>query len=444
MLLPVRKLFLAMMIPFAAGAAVNPVDQTLTENHADWEGHTLSVTRNFHSNRASSGMFGKGWCSLWETKLTPGDTTTEFNLCGDGNYVRFTKAQSWKAADPAYQLVNKGNGYEVVAGFRNRYHFDKTGRLTGAQLDDKNYAITYDGKNIKTIAAGTERVEFQFTNNKLASMKTSAGMVSYTFEGDYLKSVSSGGKVLYQYTHNKHGQLIEVTVSGRKREYTYSGKTIDRIKFGQCKEDIDVKAGKADRTVVVEKSCPSGTEKKTFTVTGTSRTTNLKLKTTRPTGITEREWKNGRLVTERGPAGLLKYEYDKYGAIKQMTMPGWNLVVNERASGYPRKVTIKSAGVAGNQAVQLNWQSGRLLAVNSKALSFQIKEGAHQTSFSGPDFDLTMTEKSGENMISGHVMKQKFAPFITGGDIGKMQPAQLDAMGLMTSLTFLKDRLESL
>lgn len=429
---------LALSIPHAASALVNPLDQSLSEIHEDYAGKSLALIRNFHSARTVAGIFGKGWCSVWETKLKRETNSASFNYCGDGKVVRFKKQLKWTSDNPYYHFIEQNDGAMVQVGFRNQYVFDKVGRLVSMKLGNQQTKLDYGGEKLKKVQTPQEKLEFFYgADGKLEKVATTGGKeIRYKFQKDYLKSVESGKIVLFRYEHNAHGQLEKVAVGDKTRSYDYKGKGVARIKFENCVETLNKNGG----VIAAEKNCDGRREVKSYAVTGVSRATSITVKETKGKEVRERTWEQGRLKTDRSPASNAKFEYDKDGFVKEMSVNGWRLKVEQRIAGVPQRVSILPAGEKKADVVSLQWSQGSLTAVKSKTLKFTISERDGQTSFTGLSFKLV---KAG-NKVSGQWMGEKIAPFEMGLDLKAYSNPQLEALATLGSLVAMKERVESL
>lgn len=219
-------------------------------------GFDLRVQRYYNSRAVFNGMFGYGWCTDFESTLTP---TPEGNLryqeCGAGQEIIYTRGKS--DAKEVEETINKIIAYakktnrsatpESLEHLRGQLRDDAEARIRlGAQAEIKppevkegvEYAadtlevekiVRKGDLYVRTVADGTTQ-KFN-TNGKLVVMQDKNGnYLKLIWNGDQLKEVidNSARKLGFQHYPNK--RVKDITGPGTlKATYTYQGEDLSKV-----------------------------------------------------------------------------------------------------------------------------------------------------------------------------------------------------------------------
>jgi YD repeat-containing protein len=262
-----------------AGAYVNPIDQSLSVSHTDASGKSLKISRNFNSMRTKAGIFGSGWCSIWESSLKLKATGAEFNFCGMGKTIGFSnRGGRWISADTAYRFNADAKGYSVQMGFRDSFYFDKSGRLQSIQADATRFNISYAGGKIAIIEGAGEKAVFTFAGDRVATIQIGGETAAYTYAKENLTGVKRSSATAFAYSYNSHGQLTKIRGAQGSDElkYEYKGRAIASVEWKDCEEIISPNSSKPVTAVEVKKICKGKPpEIRTFAIKGVSRESGL-------------------------------------------------------------------------------------------------------------------------------------------------------------------------
>ncbi|MEU7900279.1 RHS repeat-associated core domain-containing protein [Nonomuraea sp. NPDC049152] len=187
--------------PIAGNYTTTAVDAQVTV-----AGPPLSVVRTYNSADArTNGIFGAGWSTPWDMKITAEGTTASVTdllvTYPSGRRVRFAnKGNGTYQPPPGMHDVLAdvaGGGWRLMDKASTSYHFDAAGRLL--KITDRRgraQSLHYgsDGKISKVFAVGGRGLHLTWQGDRVATVSTDPvdgkGLTwTYTYTGDNLTSV---------------------------------------------------------------------------------------------------------------------------------------------------------------------------------------------------------------------------------------------------------------
>jgi len=176
----------------------------------------LNLHRFYNSMTATPaamaiGVFGAGWSSLLDVRLSGTGTGTEAVIAhlADGATIGFERseeaAESWSTTDRRdHRLAESGDGWALRTGptGERRWVFDADGVLIGWQAAASWVSVERDdaGRVARFVSDRSDRsVAVDWVGGRIAAVTTDDGRrVDYTYEGDVLTSATSGsGRIDY-------------------------------------------------------------------------------------------------------------------------------------------------------------------------------------------------------------------------------------------------------
>lgn len=153
------------------------------------------LTRHFNSQSSHQGLFGLGWCSNIETKLSQIDNATlEINYCGDGQILTFNKYNSttWQNKNNPIDTITKtASGWErkptsqsietynlkngllskiSTSDFSINFQYDLSIRQITIEQDQNIYTLVLNQKNLVTSIKELPQIKYQYDAfNKIIS-----------------------------------------------------------------------------------------------------------------------------------------------------------------------------------------------------------------------------------------------------------------------------------
>ncbi|MBT2655351.1 RHS repeat protein [Bacillus sp. ISL-18] len=193
------------------GGIVNAFTGNLSLSETDFEldgrGPDVTINRTYNSQDTGTGLFGKGWYSNLEQKVTEQANGDVLFTDDDKTIHRFRKVATNQYEAPLgvyLELTKDGNGFYLKDKDQSITSFDTTGKLT-SEKDDNGNKITY-----------------QYTSGKLTSITDASGrIISLQYQTDgFISNVTYETRVV-SYTYNT-GNLTEVkTPENRIDKYGY-------------------------------------------------------------------------------------------------------------------------------------------------------------------------------------------------------------------------------
>jgi YD repeat-containing protein len=218
-------LSISLLIPLNAGAIVDMENLNFTDSWTDLSYSssfdTLNVKRTYNSRSLFDGMFGFGWCSDFETKLTaePGYRIVR-KECGAGVETSYYLAGEYTKSLTGLQST-KGSAF-----------FDTGLRSPSQSKDKRTYNVNVS--ELSTDAISEHRVE---SGNvvRLNSYYTRSGSISdmqrIFFDGELF--VLEAGRKVYRYSLNGFLKSVTDLGTGVLKEYSYVAVRLVRIKVSR-------------------------------------------------------------------------------------------------------------------------------------------------------------------------------------------------------------------
>jgi RHS repeat-associated protein len=176
----------------------------------------FTLTRVYSSSNTSSGLFGNGWASTLDLKVTATDAgatvraedgaQADFTREGDGSYRRPAGIRS--------NLKKTADGWELTTPEQVIHRFDGAGRYLSAK-NKRGYGITlnYTGAALSSVtdAAGRKvAIEYRQDLGFITKVTLPDGrFTNYDYEGGRLRSFQSAISQTTQYRYD-NGRLREV------------------------------------------------------------------------------------------------------------------------------------------------------------------------------------------------------------------------------------------
>lgn len=252
----VALLFISFLVYFSGGIRVaQSVVDTRTGNFAESfidvdfvdSGSALKLTRSYQSRVEYMGMFGKGWCSNFETKLTVlMPSVIRIAECGAGKEVMYKLdaanigTEKARLIDRIIQMVRsmrpdlkdeyfvalakemRGNRY-LVEAFAERLGVKQLPGVRNAYRDPWRNTLTFDGREYKRILL--DRTETFDLAGKLTRIAYLGGeILTLNYDTRRLVRIESsmGGSILLS-TDKKTGKITAARMSDYKAiTYTYT------------------------------------------------------------------------------------------------------------------------------------------------------------------------------------------------------------------------------
>jgi YD repeat-containing protein len=213
-------LLVAFIFPSLASALVDMRNANFSDPWIHMEvsgsGYDMSVRTTYNSRTLYNGHFGFGWCSSFETKLTPNpDGTLLLTECGAGDEITFYP-QNFKKTDVkgvVDQIIDnmKKSGGRFTAKYYNdladQLFNDPKKRSEMAQ----QYKVALDLKEGSIFKANLKSVD-AITFKKDQYVRNLADSTSQIFDkdGKMIRQLDKNGNFL-SYTYNDKGQIEKVS-----------------------------------------------------------------------------------------------------------------------------------------------------------------------------------------------------------------------------------------
>jgi hypothetical protein len=441
---------LSIGVSLCAHANVNPVDESLSVMHSEPLGGTLAVARNYHSRRTNVGIFGKGWCTMWESRLNKKADKFEFSYCGAGKTVSFSKAGGkWDTTDLGYHLTQVSNVNVVNLAGGDQFFFNADGKLQKTLIDGQETKAVYEAAQLVELQKGTEHFFFNYSADMklVTGIKSSiGGTARYTYRKNQLSEVALANGPLYIYSYNSSGLLTNWNESGVKNSAEYKNGKVKSIAFGDCEETITSSGSGTRRTVSAKKECKGmPSETRMITIQGTDRTTGLEVKESGQGQEEGRSWRQGLLVEREKNREKVEYNYNSQGVIQELKAQGWSLHVDNRQGVKPSLLTFRRGKQDRAPArVRLEWQSGGLKTLDFSGDVVHYKESLNSISLTSKDFSLNLSDIPSGNKVWGKFKGQNIVPFEMGQPLAEISQTQANAASTIENYNKWKELVESL
>ncbi|GAA1283915.1 LamG-like jellyroll fold domain-containing protein [Saccharothrix xinjiangensis] len=183
-------------------------------------GPELRLVRTYNSlDPRRDGMFGPGWSTRYDMKVTPDDDGSGNVVVTypDGRQVRFGRNTDGTFAAPfgrVARLTAESAGWKLLDLSGATYQFSPNGRLTRiTDSANRSVVLTYDtgtGRLLKAQVSNSQtntsgrHLTFGWTGNRVTSVKADGTTWTYAYTGDLLTSACGLGCTTYRYATGSH------------------------------------------------------------------------------------------------------------------------------------------------------------------------------------------------------------------------------------------------
>lgn len=202
------------------GKPINLTNGNMYLQHTDYVGQglseNLSLVRTYNSQSAQYGMFGLGWSTPFEERLTVTDSLHIAMASADGSTVFYSRSADTDATYFPYMPVsdkssvdlNADGAYTLYLKSGDKRVFNATGALTSIVDRNENATtLTYgDGSHLTSVTSPTGRTLTINYNDlgKITSIQDALGVVAtYTYDSltGELVRVTYGDDSQYRYSY---------------------------------------------------------------------------------------------------------------------------------------------------------------------------------------------------------------------------------------------------
>ncbi|MCB0348211.1 MAG: RHS repeat protein, partial [Bdellovibrionales bacterium] len=213
-------LLITLMFPSLAYALVDMRNANFSDPWIHMEvagsGYDMSVRTTYNSRTLYNGDFGFGWCSSFETKLTPNpDGTLLLTECGAGDEITFYP-QNFKKADVKGVVDQIIEGMKKSGGrFTAKYYNDLSDQLFNdpkkrAEMAAQ-YKVAVDLKEGSIFKANLKSVDaIKFVKGQYVRSLPDATIQNFDKNGKMVRQLDRNGNYL-TYTYNSKGQIEKVS-----------------------------------------------------------------------------------------------------------------------------------------------------------------------------------------------------------------------------------------
>ena len=203
--------------PAFVGYSVDPVNTLIgnyiyqyTDLKLQTPRQNLTLERFYNGQSSAVGLFGLGWSTLFDTRLTVVD-----NLLLDGVQLRYpdgrtvnfpAQGDGFGHASTVFDtLAHEGSGYLLTRTDQTHFHFDDHGRLIRVEDPSAN------------------AIELTYQGNQLAQIRAAGRTITLTSDASgRVTSLSAPGNITLTYAYDADGRLTSVTdATGATVHYRY-------------------------------------------------------------------------------------------------------------------------------------------------------------------------------------------------------------------------------
>ena len=317
------------------GGQVNALNGNLILTEEDFSisgrGNSINLVRTYNTFSQEIGLFGKGWISSFEDRLTEIPEKDEIHwIESDGKQNIFKKKGNMYEAPPGLfsEIKKDNNTYVKTEEDKSKTIYSKTGKLL-KEIDKNNNTIEYsynEKDNITKIkdASGREiQISYQ-TNDLIDNIQLpNSKKISFSYDesGRLIESKSARGKT-YGYGYNEQDQLISLFEPKHTKEIPQETKYIYEDK--KLKEIIDPVKKKTQLTFNEKEHITTLTnERGKKTAYYYSKAGNPEKVVEDSEGLkltTSYQYESNNLIKEINPKGQSEtYTYDSEGNILTFT-----------------------------------------------------------------------------------------------------------------------------
>ncbi|MBC1801551.1 RHS repeat protein [Listeria booriae] len=196
------------------GGEVNATNGNFLFSETDFElegrGPSINISRTFNSQNDQVGLFGKGWTSTLETRVSEQPNGDVILFESDNKTQLFTKNDTkYEAPAGVYSELSKtANGFLLVEQDKSEVAFNAAGQLL-SEKDQNGNTLTYT-----------------YTSGKLTSMKDASGRTvsfGYASGGAQITKVSGPESRDVTFSYDAQKQLtMSTTPRGKQYRYGYT------------------------------------------------------------------------------------------------------------------------------------------------------------------------------------------------------------------------------
>ena len=223
------------------GKPVNVTNGNMYVQQTDYSlpsvGAAIVVTRTFNSNSQRTGLFGKGWSTIYDQSVVAYDSSLVRLNEGDGRSTYFSRpagssgAFAPLAGDFHGQLAQSGGGFTLSMTSGSVEQFNFAGKLISiADRNNNQTTLSYDGNgHLASITNPFGRVLTVTTNGNGQALSISDSMgtiANYTYgAANELLSVTYADNSGYQFSYDGANRLTTVTdaLGDIVESHTYDG-----------------------------------------------------------------------------------------------------------------------------------------------------------------------------------------------------------------------------
>ncbi len=238
-------LLILMTLGLASAGEITPATGVFRDVHTDVgkpEDGPLSVDRYYNSKAEGPGLFGPGWGTIYETRLTvEKDGTFIIHEQGNGRANRFIKKNGYifSVLFPGESLLIDAKGYHWVTEDGTNYNFSTAGRLTrivdaATKVDAE---LVYDAQGRLTALKGDVGNSVLFVRGPSTFVETIKGLrdtqATYRYDATgKLVGVKDGAGQSFQFEYNaaRKLSLIAGPDASKIRLTYYEGVDAYRVK----------------------------------------------------------------------------------------------------------------------------------------------------------------------------------------------------------------------
>ncbi|WP_243706209.1 LamG-like jellyroll fold domain-containing protein [Micromonospora sp. KC721] len=304
-------------------------------------GPELNLLRTYNSlDPRTSGVFGAGWSSRYDMKLTPDDDGSGNVVIRypDGQEVRFGKNPDGTYAAPSgrvARLTVDSAGWKLLDRSGTTYEFSLTGRLL--RIVDKmsrSIRLAYDAMtgrltqaqvaNSQTNTAG-RALHFTWTGDRITAVKTDAVngaplTWSYTYTGNLLTKVCSPTDACIGYEYAAGSHYRTAVLDARPDSYYRMGEAEGTAAASDVAINLGKDAGTYKNVTLAQPGVVEGTSNTAVAFNGTSSHVELpKGLVKKSRDVTVELWFKIGLTQTGGP--LLGYQDKAVGTAATSGVP---------------------------------------------------------------------------------------------------------------------------
>ncbi len=375
---------------------------SLTETELQGERLPVQIHRTYNSKSRFHGLFGIGWCSNLETKLTIENRRLKIQECGSGRTVKYEldlASQVYRSLSHSNQTVEKvGLQYRRIFSGQGFETFDSEGYLLERSFaSGENFVISRDpiSKAIRSfrtrdgsVVTFTSKNSGTFMVMEFAAKKTTYALTSGNLTG---VTDSEGQKTEYQYDGN-HNLILKTDANGDVTKISYDptkGRATQLVTPNHCNHKIQYELLHSDSReiekydVKVSKTCGALETTKKYRITYRDDGTPVALEEAGAASPLRVFYGESFPKIEKKSHGTVvtTYDYDDLGRVSS-ARSGRHLLTYtyEKKSSRPIRVMLKTSvnGISRDLASIGTYDAlDRLTKVKSSEGTYQYSYDSH-------------------------------------------------------------------